>query len=543
MRLLLAAAALLLRGAARAARFELASVLGDNAVLQRDTDTIVWGFASADLVGAPVYGTLVDTLTQATWAVQSAVEADGAWRLAMPRRPGAPSPYNLYISTAPAPAEHKFDGLTLVVSNLVFGDVIFASGQSNMELAFSLVFNATEEAAFADTVGAAVRIFEAAPSVASSTPLDQLARVLVPWSVASSASLPPFSATAWFTAKSLLLSRTGDDARVPLGFAVSTWGGTGIRAWQGPAGNAKCQPLYPFNASQPLLDCSSSSYHAPCNNSMLHNALVNPYMVGPMKVASLVWYQGENDCNPAELASGYYACQLVQLAESWRSGLGSPNASWSTVQLAPWDQSGLATLAEFRSMQASATASIPRSHTAVLVDGGDATSPYGHVHSRNKQLTGRRVAAGILALLYGNATVPTVGPTFASATYGMASQGGSLSVNVSFVPGTVGAGGLVWVPPTVSPWGNSTRCPTEVPHFAPASCGWFEIVGSDQHAYNVTRVEILGVGDGATLRLTADNVPSLVTARGSRFGWADWPVVNVYGQDGAMPVVPWNDYS
>lgn len=193
-------------------------------------------------------------------------------------------------------------------------------------------------------------------------------------------------------------------------------------------------------------------------------------------------------------------------------------------------------------MQASVTATIPRSHTAVLIDGGDCASPMGHVHSRNKELTGRRIAAGILALLYGNSSVATVGPTFSSATYGMASQG-SLSVNVSFVPGTVGAGGLVWVPPTVSPWSNSTRCPTEVPHFSTASCGWFEIVGSDQQAYNVTQVEILGAGDSTVLRLTATDVPSLVLARGSRFGWADWPVVNVYGQDGTMPVVPWNDYS
>ena len=262
-------------------------------VLQRNADSVVWGFASADLTGAPVFGTLVDTLTAATWAVSGIVDASGVWRLPMPRRPGAPSPYSLYISTSPAPAEHKFEGITLVMSNLVFGDVMFASGQSNMELTFSLVFNATEEAAFADAVGAAVRIFEAGPSVSSAMPLDQLARVLVPWSVASSASLPPFSATAWFTAKSLFLSRTGDDARVPLGLAVATWGGTGIRAWQGAAGNAKCQSLYPFNASQPLLDCAGSSYHAPCNNSLLSNALVNPFQVGPMPVASFFWYQGE----------------------------------------------------------------------------------------------------------------------------------------------------------------------------------------------------------------------------------------------------------
>ena len=196
-------------------------------------------------------------------------------------------------------------------------------------------------------------------------------------------------------------------------------------------------------------------------------------------------------------------------------------------------------------MQAAVTKAIPHSHTAVLVDGGDATSPYGTVHSRNKELTGRRVAAGILAMLYGNTSVPTVGPIFASATYGMASQG-SLQINVSFVAGTVGEGGLVWVPPALSPWSNSSRCPTEVPHFTAASCGWFEIIGSDERAYNVTQVEILGEGDGASLRLTATNVPSLVLALGSRFGWADWPVASVYGvysQGVTLPVVPWSDLS
>lgn len=248
-------------------------------------------------------------------------------------------------------------------------------------------------------------------------------------------------------------------------------------------------------------------------------------------------YAGENDCTESEIFSGYYACQLAGLASDWRAGFQSPDAVWASVQLNAYFQAQNShTLADFRAMQAATgDESIPSSYTARIFDLGDVTSPLGNIHSRNKQATGVRISAGIRALLYNESAV-TSGPTYASATYGGVSTG-SLTVTVSFQPGTVD-GGFVYVPPHASPWSNSTRCPADIQRSADAYCAWFSIIASNGIAYNATVVEVTG-GGADQLVLTAPGVPVGYTAVGSSFGWGDWPVVNHYAKASGLPLAPW----
>jgi len=245
---------------------------------------------------------------------------------------------------------------------------------------------------------------------------------------------------------------------------------------------------------------------------------------------------GENDLNTMEIASGYYACQLANMAADWRVLFGSKGASWTTVQLAPYIVGhGEPTLANFRQLQLRTTQdSIPNSHVAVIVDGGDPLSPLGSVHSRNKQLTGRRIAEGILALVYNDSAVTPWGPRYESVAYGSPAPG-TLTATISFAVGTV-QGGLVYVAPEVTPWSNSTRCPTEI-GVSQVYCDGFSIIAGNGVGYKATSVEIVGTGSDQLL-LTATGVPVGYSAVGSRFGWSDWPVVNFYSSTG-LPVVPW----
>jgi hypothetical protein len=498
----------------------------------------------------------------------------------------------------------------------------------------TFAFNATAELAEADAlVGntGLVRVFQAAWAVASqNAPLAQLPQVQTPWAPASSASLPGFSATAWYTAKALLTGRTGADAAVPLGIVVSTWPGTPIKPWTPPGVNAGCMPLYPLNGTH--ADCGMFHWcvrargraggrrwrlpaphahpppppppsHRPLTPlqavqrlgaAQLHGGALpgGPHEGGRLRVVPgcvtavvarglqegceprifnwrgsvmsgtpsspthppthprpvlLPHTAGENDCTQAEVASGYYSCQLTGLAAAWRAGFASPGASWSTVQLNAWFLSGdhSVTLADFRAMQAATTAGaasggggeggVGRAHVARIFDLGDATSPLGSVHSRNKQATGVRVAAGIRALVYGEAGVPTVGPTYAGATYASGADG-SLVVTVAFAPGTAD-GGLAYAPPAASPWGNATRCPSDVQRNADQYCAWPAVLASDGMAYNASAVSVGPGGD--TLVLTATGAPAGVAAVGSAFAWGDWPVVNFYGARSGLPLVPW----
>jgi hypothetical protein len=261
----------------------------------------------------------------------------------------------------------------------------------------------------------------------------------------------------------------------------------------------------------------------------------DPIAAPPRAPFSPFAVQGENDASASGLT--YYPCELAGLAAALRAAHGSPRAFWVTVALAPY--TGGAVLAPFRAMQCATTAaSIPNSSCASLVDGGDPLSPIGSVHSRNKQLVGRRVAAALSAALYGAPPLPTpggVGPTFAGASLS-AAPSGALRATVRFEPASLAGGALVFNPPHTSPWSNSSRCPTETNVIKAADCGFFNILGSDGVSYNATDVAV--GADGVTLELAAQ-APAGTGAAGTEWGWNAWPVVSFYNVAG-LPMVPWH---
>lgn len=262
--------------------------------------------------------------------------------------------------------------------------------------------------------------------------------------------------------------------------------------------------------------------------------MIAPFFTGPMAIAAAVWFQGENDADVPEVASGYYACQLSHLIADWRAGFASPHAHFTTVQLAPYLTSS--PLAAFRDMQCATTWAAPNASCAVIVDDGDPLSPIGSVHSRNKELVGRRVAAGILAHVYGVNTDPVflLGPRYVGVV-SVNAAGSPLSATVAFAPETV-VGGLVFVAPHVDAYQNSSRCPTELPEVTLEQCGFFEILGSDGIYYNASSVV---ANADRTLTITAAAAPAAVAVAGTRAGWASWPVVNFYNAEG-LPLLPWS---
>ena len=465
-------------------------------------------------------------------------------------------------------------GATLSLYPLAFGDVILAIGQSNMQVDVGFAFNATQEIADSAAFGDVLRFYQVeAALTAKGGPLDDFA---VPPSIAWSApvgaggQLAGFSATCYFSAKAILLGRPASARSVPLGLIAAPWGGTTIKAHAPPQVNASCAPLYPGGTFGCGID------HAPCNASEIYNAMLKPISgpAGPaLPLAALLWvreggggarrappapqslsqlalspahtrthslpppharaqFQGENDASLAPAALAWYTCMLQGLAAALRADHASPGAHWTTIQLAPY--TGGAALAPFRDMQCAATAAIPSAHCAVLLDDGDVLSPIGTVHSRNKQLVGRRVAAGVLEALYATPH-PTHarGPVFASQALATAPNG-SLSALVTFAPGGLGGGALVFAPPHATPWSNSSRCPSELGVIHASDCAWPSIVGSDGKVYSGAAA---AAGGGQQLLITAQAPPG-VAAAGSALGWGAWPVVNFYNEWG-MPVEAW----
>ncbi|MFW5951026.1 MAG: 9-O-acetylesterase, partial [Gemmatimonadota bacterium] len=181
-------------GAAEA-QVELPPLVNDHMVIQRDAEVPLHGQAPA--------GTMVrvefDGDTRSARA-----DTDGRWRVRLPPRP-AGGPHDIVIS---AGAD------TVVVRDILVGDVWIASGQSNMEWPVADALNAEAEIAAADDP--AIRNFRV-PQSWSYTPARQL--VGGEWEVSDSVNVGAHSAVAYFFARQLR-----EHVGVPIGIIDNSWG-------------------------------------------------------------------------------------------------------------------------------------------------------------------------------------------------------------------------------------------------------------------------------------------------------------------------------
>jgi sialate O-acetylesterase len=187
---------------AEASTLRLARLFSDHMVLQRDQPVRVWGWAApGDRV----------TVGIGEHVVPTAAGADGRWEVLLPPFE-AGGPRALTVES----------GTRLTVSDVRFGDVWVASGQSNMEWKLSSgVVDGTREIAEADYPD--IRFFDV-PNVVSPEPRARLEDG--EWRICTPESAPDMSAVAYFFARHLHLEKG-----VPVGIVDATWGGTPAEAW------------------------------------------------------------------------------------------------------------------------------------------------------------------------------------------------------------------------------------------------------------------------------------------------------------------------
>lgn len=190
------------------AKVVLPSVFTDNMVLQQKTDITFYGDATKN-----------KQLTVKTgWnGKEYHTEADGQgkWSLKIPT-PAAGGPYEITFS----------DGKKLQLKNVMIGEVWFCSGQSNMEMpvaGWGKVMNYEQE--IAEAAYPAIRLFQVKKNT-SLAPLKEVESTLGGWQECSSATVPEFSALAYFYARALW-----KEQNVPIGVIDCTWGGTPVEAW------------------------------------------------------------------------------------------------------------------------------------------------------------------------------------------------------------------------------------------------------------------------------------------------------------------------
>ena len=482
-----------------------ASLFSDGAVLQCEKPIAVWGTAKP---GEVVQVTFMGE------AQRALAGPDGRWITILPERPANSTGTDLTIAGKDN---------TVVIHDVLIGEVWLCSGQSNMEFKVNGALDAKQEIAAANfPLIRHVRInHQIAPQ-----PADRV--TTSGWKPATPESVGEFTAVGYFFARDIH-QRLG----VPVGLIHSSWGGTPVESWMSPmavasdpafhviserwkekvaaypAAKAEYDVKFPtWTAAQPEARARGEKAYLEWlkqnprprlpgggpNDSWepmgLYNGMINPLV--PYALRGVLWYQGESNVGQA----AEYRALFSSMITAWRAHFGQGDIPFFWVNLAnyraPYDSSDL-TWAFLREAQTQ-TLALPNTGQALAIDIGEADD----IHPRNKQEVGRRLALVAKRRVYGLMADDT-GPTFASAVR----EGAAIRVRFSQA-----SGGLV-------------------AHNKPPQS--LEIAGVDR-----VFKPALGKVERDTLVVWSPQVKEPVAVR---YAWRNNPEANLYG-GGGLPVVP-----
>jgi sialate O-acetylesterase len=202
-------------------------------VLQRAPQkAIVWGFGDASTLTTLIINNKIYTTVSRAEPANEIGESIWSVTLDPVTEEG---PFDIKVSQPLANGTL----VTITIHDVLFGDVWICSGQSNMELTVSLIYNATEEIANAGNYPK-IRVFTAADK-SSTKPIEELLGITLNWSVASPKSIggPDWkymSAVCWLYGRMIHQALGGR----PIGLMATTYGGTPIEMWMPPKALQDC---------------------------------------------------------------------------------------------------------------------------------------------------------------------------------------------------------------------------------------------------------------------------------------------------------------
>jgi len=491
MRRLTSLAALVLLCALAAwADITLPAVLAGHMVVQRGMPVHVWGKAApGEAVSAEFRG--------ATRTAKA--NDDGLWSLYFP------------AGEAGGPFELKLQGAnTIVLEDVLVGDVWVASGQSNMEL--PLKSSADPEVEVPAAKFPRIRLFHANNKVAD-YPLDDIDAKT--WTDCTPETAASFSAVAYYFGRHLQ-----EKLSVPIGLIEAAWGGTPADSWISLHGISRDPALMPvfaewsritgaYNVWRPrrqkrlrewneaVARAKAEGKEAPpypwegnsdgeWQPAGLFNSMIAP--LTPFPIRGAIWYQGES--NAGSERAPLYARLFQAMIRDWRRAWGQGDFPFFFVQLAAFKTGAM--WPEVREAQHQ-TLSLTNTGMAVAIDIGDPVD----IHPKNKKEVGRRLALAALAISHGE-RIEYSGPMFRQAT----AEGGSIRVSFDHAAGLAAKNG----PPA-----------------------GFEVAGADRKFVSADAVV-----EGATILVSNPAVPAPVYVR---YGWSDYPPCNLYNSDG-LPASP-----
>ncbi len=184
-------------------QIRLPRLVSDGMVLQRETPVKIWGWAS---VGEKV------SLSYNNESFKTVTDVDGRWLITLPAQK-AGGPFVMKISAS--------NQITL--NNILFGDVWFCSGQSNMELPMRRVALLYGDE-IASSSNPMIRQFIVPVKWNFIQPQQEIQGGK--WEEANPESVLSFSAVAYFFARDLNARH-----KVPIGIILCAAGGSSVESW------------------------------------------------------------------------------------------------------------------------------------------------------------------------------------------------------------------------------------------------------------------------------------------------------------------------
>jgi sialate O-acetylesterase len=466
------------------------SLFSDGVVLQRGGSVPIWGTASeGEKVTVKFQGQTVSTSAK-----------DGRWLVRLKHLKAGGS-FTLAIA----------GDNSILITNVLVGEVWLCSGQSNMAFPLSRAENAPQAIPAADDPE--LRLYTV-PRGATDTPLKDVPGV---WKECTPETATSFSAVAYFFGRDLRRA-----LNVPVGLIHSSVGGTPAEAWTShqtlesdPAlkaipesqaarvkaydpvaaaqkhqqalarhkeavAKARAEGKQPPAAPRAPVDPSRS----PRRPSALYNAMIAPLQ--PFAIAGVIWYQGEANATRA----AEYQKLFPAMIRNWREAWGEGDFPFLFVQIAPHERM----TPEIREAQLLSWQKVPRTAMAVITDIGNETN----IHPTRKEPVGDRLALAARAIAYGQ-KLEYSGPVYRS----MKVKGNQVILSFMHIDGGLEAKG--------------------------GELKGFTIAGADGSCASATaKIE----GKKVIVESPSGAAPTAV-----RYGWSNTPNVNLFNKEG-LPATP-----
>ena len=351
------------------ADIRLPGIISSNMVLQQQSMCKLWGWAEP---GEKIY--ITTSWNHRTDTVK--VTRDAGWELEV-ATPAAGGPYTI-----------TFKGRnTLVLENVMIGEVWICSGQSNMEMSESWGLPDVRS----ELPGCATNNlhFFHIPKATSEKPQDDCKAT---WISCDSTQLKSFSAVGYFFAKKL-----SKELGVPVGIIESAWGGTPAEVWTPAELVNKDEVLKKGAAMQVPYD------DWPYKPGYCYNGMIAPVI--RYNITGAIWYQGEANVGFPRI----YGQLFTTMIGAWRKAWGK-ELPFYYVQIAPFTYSEKNGATLLREQQARSS-SLANTGMVVVSDLVDDTT---NIHPKNKHDVGLRLAGWALAETYHKTGLVYKSPTYKS---------------------------------------------------------------------------------------------------------------------------------